>query len=292
MPTDLFAVNGQIVTAAEATVSVLDLGFLRGVGAFETLRTYAGGLPHALGEHLRRLWESAAAFGLAPCFSDADARALIAKLHQQSGHEDIRVNLVVTPGINTTGVFGADTPTWVFIARAVHAPPESSYSEGVSAVTFDATRHLPSLKTTNYLVGKTGIQLAERSGAHEALYVTAQGYVTEGVTSNVLIVKGARVMTPVLDCLAGITKAGIRPLAVAQGLEWYECNLTRDDLYTADEVWITSAVREIMPVIRVDGRAIHAGVVGRWAKTMRGLYRQLCISDATRDAEQGKRGAQ
>jgi branched-subunit amino acid aminotransferase/4-amino-4-deoxychorismate lyase len=91
-------------------------------------------------------------------------------------------------------------------------------------------------------------------------------------------------MTPVADCLAGITKAGIRPLATAQGLEWYECNLTRDDLYTADEVWITSAVREIMPVVRVDGRLIHNGVVGRWAKTMRVVYRALCISEATRDA--------
>ena len=72
MTTDYFAVNGRIVPAAEATVSVLDLGFLRGVGAFETLRTY-GGHPHQLGEHLHRLWESAAAFDLTPCFSDADA---------------------------------------------------------------------------------------------------------------------------------------------------------------------------------------------------------------------------
>jgi branched-chain amino acid aminotransferase len=291
MPTDLFAVNGRVVSASEATVSVLDLGFLRGVGAFETLRTYGGGLPHALHEHLGRLWESSAAFGLQPCFTEATARTLIGELQRRSGHDEIRVNFVVTPGSNTDGVFGADTPTWVLIARDVHAPPERSYSEGVSAVTFEATRHLPALKTTNYLVGKTGIQLAERSGAHEALYVTAKGYVTEGVTSNVLIVKGRRVLTPIVDCLAGITKAGIRPLATAQGLEWYECNLTRDDLYTADEVWITSAVRELMPVVRVDGRSIHDGAVGRWARTLRALYHQQCISEAKRDAERASSGS-
>jgi len=284
MATDLFAVNGRVVNAAEATVSVLDLGFLRGVGAFESLRTYGGGLPHALGEHLQRLWDSASSFGLSPCFTTAQARALITELYRRCGHDELRVNVVVTPGINTSGVFGASQPTWVLIAREVHRPEECCYSDGVAAVTFEASRILPALKTTNYLVGKTGLELAERSGAHEAFYVSTQGYVTEGVTSNVLVVKGRRVMTPVADCLPGITKAGIRPLAVAQGLEWYECNLTRDDLYTADEVWITSAVRELIPVVKVDGHAISAGTVGPVAKAIGALYHQSCISDCRRDA--------
>ena len=152
-------------------------------------------------------------------------------------------------------------------------------------MTFEATRHLPTLKTTNYLVGKTGLALAEKSGAHEAFYVSPEGYVTEGVTSNVLIVQGKRVMTPVADCLPGITKSGIRPLAEAAGLTWYECNLTRDDLYAADEVWITSAVRELMPIVRVDGKAIHDGMVGPWAKRLREEYRALCAADALRDAK-------
>ena len=284
MPTDHFALNGRVIPAAEANVSVLDLGFLRGVGAFETLRTY-GGHPHALGEHLARLWESAAAFGLSPCFDIAEARALIAEIRKRSGHDELRVNLVVTPGEHTSGVFGAGSPTWVMIARDVHAPPEESYRDGVAAVTFEATRHLPTLKTTNYLVGKTGLALAEKTGAHEAFYVNEQGYVTEGVTSNVLIVHGKRLMTPVADCLPGITKAGLRPLAVAAGLTWYECNLTRDDLYTADEVWITSAVREVMPVVRVDGRPIHDGRVGPWAIRMRTAYHQRCIDEARTDAQ-------
>lgn len=284
MTTDYFAVNGRVVPAAEATVSVLDLGFLRGVGAFETLRTY-NGHPHALGEHLRRLWESAAAFGIAPFFDELAVRKLLTEIRVKSGHAELRANFVVSPGEHTSGVFGAGTPTWVIIARDVHAPPESSYKLGVTAVTFDATRHLPTLKTTNYLVGKTGIALAEKAGAHEAFYVSPEGYVTEGVTSNVLIVQGKRVMTPVADCLPGITKSGIRPLAEAAGLTWYECNLTRDDLYTADEVWITSAVRELMPVVRVDGKPIHDGAVGPWAERLRGEYRALCIADALRDAK-------
>jgi len=284
MTTDYFALNGRVVPAADATISVLDLGFLRGVGAFETLRTY-GGHPHALTDHLRRLWESAASFGIEPFFSEADVRRLLADIRSRSGHAELRANFVVTPGEHTSGVFGASTPTWVIIARDVHAPPESWYEQGVTAVTFEATRHLPTLKTTNYLVGKTGLALAEKAGAHEAFYVSPEGYVTEGVTSNVLIVQGKRLMTPIIDCLPGITKGGVRPLAEAAGLTWYECNLTRDDLYTADEVWITSAVRELMPVVTVDGKRIADGRVGPWAKRLRTDYRARCISEALQDAQ-------
>jgi branched-subunit amino acid aminotransferase/4-amino-4-deoxychorismate lyase len=158
----------------------------------------------------------------------------------------------------------------------------------VSAITFEATRHLPMLKTTNYLVGKTGLAQADAVGAHEAFYVSPEGYVTEGVTSNVLVVQGNRVMTPVDDCLPGITKSGIRPLAEAAGLEWYECNLTRDSLYTADEVWITSAVRELMPVIKIDNRLIANGQVGPRAKRLLATYRVACIADSQRDAERTK----
>ena len=204
MSNDYFAVNGQVVPAAEACISVLDLGFLRGVGAFETLRTYQQH-PHALEAHLQRLWESAASFGIEPFFTNLDLRRIIADILKKSGHADLRINIIVSPGTHTSGVFGAGTPTWVVIARDVHPPAPASYTDGVSAITFEATRHLPTLKTTNYLVGKTGLAQAEAVGAHEAFYVSAEGYVTEGVTSNVLIVKGGRVLTPVVDCLPGIT---------------------------------------------------------------------------------------
>ncbi len=287
MPNDYFAVNGRLIPAEEATISVLDLGFLRGVGAFETLRTY-GGHPHALDAHMKRLWESACSFGVVPFFTNAEVRKIIADILTKSGHHDLRVNFVVTPGSHTEGVFGASHPTWVIIARDVHPPAESCYKNGVSAITFEATRHLPTLKTTNYLVGKTGMAQAEAVGAHEAFYVSPEGYVTEGVTSNVLVVQGTRLMTPVADCLPGITKSGIRPIAEAAGLEWYECNLTRDSLYTADEVWISSAVREVMPIVKIDNRLIANGRVGPWAKKILATYRALCTTDAQRDADQAR----
>lgn len=284
MPSDLFAVNGRIVPAAEASISVLDLGFLRGVGAFETFRTYDGH-PHALAEHLRRIWESAAAFGQKPFFGEADCRRVVREILARSGHPELRVNMVVTPGSHGDGVFGTSgEPTWVVIARDVHAPPESAYEHGLTAVTFQASRHLPTLKTTSYLSGKKGLELAAAAGAHEAFYVDEAGYVTEGVTSNVLVRQGLRVMTPAIDCLPGITKTGLRPIAEGLGLTWYECRITRDDVYTADEVWITSAVREVLPIVRVDGRAVADGKVGEWGRRLRRAYRDEAIASSRRDA--------
>jgi branched-chain amino acid aminotransferase len=281
---DWFAVNGRIVPADQAAISALDLGFLRGVGAFETFRTYDGH-PHALGEHLRRIWESADSFGQKPFFDEATVRRVVTEIRTRSGHAELRVNMVVTPGSHGEGVFGTTgDPTWVVIARDVHAPPESSYEQGVAAVTFQSSRHLPTLKTTSYLSGRKGLELATKAGAHEAFYVDDSGYVTEGVTSNVLIRVGNRVMTPVADCLPGITKAGVKPIAERLGLTWYECRITRDDVYTADEVWITSAVREVLPIVRVDGKLIGDGRVGEWGRKLRQAYRAQCIADARRDA--------
>lgn len=285
MPTDFFAINGSVIPAAEARISVLDLGFLRGVGAFETMPTYAGGHPHAVAEHLRRIWQSAATFGMQPCFTEAEFRRTVREIYQRSGHAELRINVVVTPGENLDGVFGGGIPTWVIIARDIHAPSAASYEKGVTAITFQAERYLPTYKTTNYLTGATGIAKAQAVGAHEAFYVSDAGYVTEGVTSNVLIVKGNRVMTPVAECLPGITKGGIRPIAEAQGLKWWECNLTRDDLYTADEVWITSAVRELLPVVQVDGHVIADGKPGPQARSVRAAYREACIRSAVADAQ-------
>jgi len=281
---DFFAVNGTIVPAEQATISVLDLGFLRGVGAFETFRTYGGGHPHALADHLARLWESGAAVGMTPFFDEAAVRRLVAEIRTRSGHDEMRVNVVATPGPHTHGVFGAADPTWVLIARDLHAPAESMYEQGVTAVTFDAARHLPEHKTTNYLVGRTGMMQAEKAGAHEAFYVGPDGLVSEGVTSNLLIVRGSTVITPCGNCLPGITKAGVQPIAEAAGMSWTDGDVTRTDLYAADEIWITSAVREILPIVAVDGHTIGTGKPGRWATTLRPLYHQRCVAEARRDA--------
>ncbi|MDA3959212.1 MAG: aminotransferase class IV [Planctomycetota bacterium] len=281
---DMALVNGQLTTLAEATVSVCDLGFLRGIGAFETLRSYAGH-PHALSEHLRRLGAAAEALGIPPVLTEVEFRPQLAAAVQATGYSDVRVNLIVTPGLHTDGVFGADQPTVVVLLRELHEPPAAWYTDGVGAVTFRGARVCPQFKTTAYITGREGLLAAERAGAHEAIYCDEQGLIAEGVTSNVLILKDGAVLSPRISNLPGITRAGLQPLARAAGLEWQQADLTRDTCFEADEMWISSAVRELVPIVTLDGHSIGSGHPGPWASRLRAAYRAAAEADAARDAE-------
>ncbi|NRA40343.1 MAG: aminotransferase class IV [Planctomycetes bacterium] len=283
MGADHVLINGQLVTAEEATVSVFDLGFLRGIGAFETLRTY-NGKPHALQQHLERIQNSIDSLGIDLHLEATAIRKDIQCLYQACQHQELRLNFVVSPGVNTDGLFGSDAATWIIIAKNLQRLPETCYQNGVSAVCFSGQRFLPQLKTTNYLIGRKGYMQAQAAGAHEALYVNEQGFVTEGVTSNLLIIKDRQIIdTLSMNCLPGITKSGLQRLAQQLHIPWQKKNITQEEMYAADEVWISSAVRELVPVISVDGNIIGDGKPGPLANECMPLYHQLCIDDAESD---------
>ena len=283
---DRALVNGELVPLAEARISVLDLGFLRGVGAFETLRTY-GGHPHALDAHLARLARAAEALGI-PCPLTADGfRPQVTAAIAATGFAEVRVNLVLTPGLHTDGVFGAAGPTWVALLRELHEPAPTCYQDGVAAVTFRGSRVCPEFKTTAYIPGREGLVTAQRAGAAEAIYVAADGQVSEGVTSNILLLRDGAVLSPEADTLPGITRAQLEPLAREAGLEWRQARITTEDLYATEELWLTSSVREVMPVVRVNDHTIGDGTPGPWAARLRRAYRARATADAARDAGAG-----
>lgn len=286
---DRAIVDGRIVPLDQASVSVLDLGFLRGIGAFETLRTYGGGHPHALPAHLERLRRTAAELGIELPFDEDALRPLLRAAYGETGAGEVRINLVVTPGRHTGGIFGADRPTWVALVRACAPPPERWYREGIAVVTFRGERIHPSLKTTVYITGRRGLEAAARAGAEEALYVDDDGYVHEGVTSNVLAVRDGAVVAPAADVLPGITQDGVRAVAGEHGLGWRRAPLRAEDLYAADEVWITSSVRELVPVVRVDGRTIGDGRPGPRAGAIGPAYHRRCVEEAVADAQAWER---
>jgi branched-chain amino acid aminotransferase len=283
MAQDMVWIDGGPVPAEQAKVSVFDMGFLRGIAGFESLRTY-GGHPHALSLHLDRLWNCTRAFGVEALFDEATVRRQISALIAGSGHEELRINCVVTPGLNTDGLFAASEPTWIIIARRLVAPPARFYSEGIAAVTFNGGRLLPHLKTTNYFSGQEGMLLAQRHGAAEAIYVDEAGQVSEGVTSNVLILRDGCVIEPEAVALPGITKELLKPLAQAMGLGWRRELLRREDLLAADELWISSSIRELVPVVRLDGETIGDGRPGQVAIELERGFHAACIASAATEA--------
>lgn len=283
MPCDMAVMNDLVMPLAEARVSVLDMAFMRGCGAFETLRTY-GGHPHELDRHVERLWEGGAAMGLEPFLPTATLRKALAQAHRASGYPETRVNMILSPGDHAGGVFGATDPRLVMLVRECVPYPDKAYREGHRLAIFDGERPLPELKTTNYMVGYEAMRVAKAIGAEEAVYRDPQGHITEGVTSNIHMLKDGVITSPDEGCLGGITREGLRPIAENMGLTWVDAAITTDALLAADEIWITSAVRELIPVVAVDNHPIGKGVPGTYAIELRKAYRQACLESARTDA--------
>ncbi|MBT3218285.1 MAG: hypothetical protein HN348_04285 [Proteobacteria bacterium] len=287
MAQDLAIIWGEpprLVPLAKAMVSVMDLGLLRGMGVFETIRTY-GGNPYALTAHLERLWKGAKELGVSPVFTEKELRQVFASAYRHSGYDEVRLNIVITAGELMGDSIEAIAPTAIMTIRPLGSPPTSDYEEGIAVVTFPAQRMLPEHKTTNYLTGRTGLLLAKEKGAKEALYVDPEGCVTEGVTTNVLVVKDDVVFTPKTDCLPGITRDGIQRVAIEFGLGWQPRRLWPSDLESADEVWICSSVRELLSVVIIDDKVIGDGLPGSWGPQVRAAFHGNCMVAAAKDVE-------
>jgi branched-chain amino acid aminotransferase len=279
---DQTIIDGTLMPLSEASIPVSDLAFLRGCGAFETLRTY-GGHPHQVGQHLARLWRTAAVMGLKPAADEATVRAWIHQARDASGCAEVRVNIIYTPGDLTGGVFGHAEPRLVLIIRDLVVPGAEAYETGITAVTWRGERPLAEHKHTGYLVGWPALAKAQAAGAQEAFYLDAKGLVHEGVTSNLHALIGDTVVSPRADCLPGLSRETLRDLVDIEGLKWQERILPLAELHEADEVWITSSVRQVMGVTAVDGTAIGDGSVGPWAKRLQPLFDERVRSEAERE---------
>jgi D-alanine transaminase len=284
MGIDMAAVNGHITPLSEARISVLDLGFLRGTGAFETLATF-GRHPHGVKAHLDRLQRCCEELGIAMPFEEKTFRSTLVKLKRASGWDDLRINVVVSPGDLTDGVFDSTGPNWVVIARELHTPSPKAYSGGIKVITFPGQRAFPHVKTTAYVTGKRALEQAKIAGAAEAIYQDSAGALLEGVTSNFHAIFGTRLVSPARACLNGLTRGVLRELALQLELTWDESDLTLERLKTADEAFITSAAREVLPVVQVNAITIGSGAVGPWARKLLALHHARAVAEALADAQ-------
>lgn len=268
MPTKVYlSTAGRPLEPGEATVSVFDRGFLYGDSVYETMRT-AGGHAVEMTRHLDRLRRSAAGIGLEIPFSDAALRAAIAETHAATGNPDSYVRVMVTRG---AGPLQLDprvsaSPVLVVLVQELKLPTPTLYEAGLSVRIVDvhkiSARSLdPSLKTGNYLNSIQALRQAAASAAEDAIMCNAAGHVAEGATSNVFMVKAGRVITPSLatGLLEGITRALVIRLAGDLGIECSEGVVWPDQLRAADELFLTSSVRGLMPVTTLDGAPLGAG---------------------------------
>jgi branched-chain amino acid aminotransferase len=280
--TRVVMIDGAIVAPEHATVSVFDRGFLYGDAVFEVLRTY-GGVPFALDEHLARLRRSAERVFIALPVDDATLRGEVERAVAASGNAESYVRIVVTRGSGPLSLDPdtASHPLRVVLVDNVVPPPREAYARGVAAVLVHTRRAVDETsaagaKVSNYLANLLAVREAKSRGAHEALVVDARGHVVEGASSNVFVVCAGQIATPpeTAGILAGITRARILAAAVDLGVPVVERDLSVADVLDADEVFITSSIRELLSVVRVDDRTIGSGAPGPIAGALHAQFRR------------------
>ena len=261
---------------------MFDRGFLYGDSVYETVGTMHGRL-FALADHLDRLERSAARIGLRPPPRATIERA-VAETVQASANVESRVRIVLTRGAGKLDLDPAsvDDTQLVVIVMPLQTLPPALYEAGVPVAIVSVMRNDPraidpAIKSGNYLNNVLAVGEARRQGAHEALLCAADGSVAEGASSNVFLVSGGEVRTPSLDVgiLEGITRAQVLALCRANGIPARETRLWPDELRGADEVFITSATRKVLPVTRVDQAVIGEGKPGPVTRRLMQLLDQL-----------------
>ena len=281
-------IDGTIHDEATAVVPVFDRGFLYGDSVYEVLRT-AGGRPVDLDRHLERLARSANAILLPAPDLTSLAAALYATLAAAANPESY-VRVILTRGAGEIGLdlALAEGARTIVLAKPLRLPPPELYERGARVVVVDVIRTPreavdPAVKSGNYLNNILALAAARRAGADEAVMKNAQGRLAEGSTSNLFVVRGGVVETPALaeGLLPGITRRRVLELARARGLPVAECPLEPSALVAADEAFLTSSLRGVLPVTRVGDAAVGAGIPGPVTRALAAAYTEYLAAVAS-----------
>jgi branched-chain amino acid aminotransferase len=276
-------IDGGYFEKENARISVYDHGLLYGDGVFEGIRVY-GGRVFRLREHIDRIFKSARAILIEPTLSPAEMTKAVEETVALNGTIDGYIRLLVTRGVGNLGVDPTQCPkpSVIIIVDSIELYPKEFYEQGIAIVTA-ATRRTsadcldPRIKSLNYLNNVLAKLEARRAGCLEAVLLNGEGQVTECTGDNIFIVSGGILATPPSVCgaLDGITRACVLELAENADVKAEERVLTRYDLHTADECFLTGTGAEIMPVTSVDGRRIGDGKPGAITKKLIAGFRSL-----------------
>jgi branched-chain amino acid aminotransferase len=282
--------DGKFVDESEAKISVFDHGLLYGDGVFEGIRLYGGNV-FRLEEHLERFEYSAKAILLTLPLSRKELSDAVCETCRQNNLTDAYIRLVVTRGVGDLGLapWLCPKPTVFCIASKISLYPKEHYDNGLAIVTVP-TRRIgpaalpPTIKSLNYLNNILGKIEAKQFGALEAIMLNEQGYIAECTADNVFIVHKGEIITPGASqgALKGITRGSMFTIAKEIGVPIREADMTRYDVWCADECFLTGTGAEVIPVVKLDGREIGTGKPGPITQRVLASFRKLVLVDGTR----------
>ncbi len=276
-------IDGELLERKDAKISVFDHGLLYGDGVFEGIRAY-NGCVFRLDEHIERLYLSARAILLDIPRTQQEMRDIVLGTCSANGIVDGYIRLIVTRGEGDLGLNpdSCENPSIIVVADAIQLYPEEFYQKGLRIVTASTQRNLhnalsPAIKSLNYLNNVMARIEAGIAGCEEALMLNSLGYVTECTGDNVFVVRRGQLLTPPLEvgALYGITRSVTMELAREAGFQVLEQNLTRYDIYTSGECFLTGTGAEIIPVVGLDRRVIGEGIPGPVTRQLMAAYRKL-----------------
>lgn len=276
-------IDGRYHDEKTAKISVFDHGLLYGDGVFEGIRAYHGRV-FKLKEHIDRLFCSAKAILLDIPLSHAGMMKAVVDTCRRNKLRDGYIRLVVTRGAGTLGLNPnkCKKPSVIIIADRIQLYPQELYERGMEIVTVPTVRNLhsalnPAIKSLNYLNNILAKIEANLAGCEEAVMLNAEGFVSECTGDNLFIVKEGQISTPPLSAgaLYGITRGLVIALAREAGIPVHEPNLTRYDLYNAEECFLTGTGAELIPVTKIDGRVIGSGKPGPVTRSLVQKYHAL-----------------
>jgi branched-chain amino acid aminotransferase len=281
-------INGELVEKEDAKISVFDHGLLYGDGVFEGIRIYHG-KTFRLTAHIDRLWRSAKAIMLEIPMSREEMTDAVENTVRANSVDVSYIRLVVTRGVGTLGVCPAkcSDPSVIIIADHISLYPQEMYDNGLEVITAATVKNHPGaidprIKSLNYLNSILAKIEALNAGVIEAIVFNTSGYVTECTGDNIFTVERGVLKTPPLAAgiLEGITRGVVMELAGEAGIPVSEENMTRYDLFNADECFLTGTAAEIIPVVTIDRRTVGAGKPGPVTLNLLKRFRELVKKEA------------
>ncbi|MCG9134036.1 branched-chain-amino-acid transaminase [Candidatus Poribacteria bacterium] len=285
----LIYIDGEFLPKAEAKVSVFDHGLLYGDGVFEGIRSYNGRV-FKLDEHLERLYDSAKSIMLEIPISIETMEETVLETLRRNNLREAYIRLIITRGVGDLGLDPdkCPKPSIIIIADKIVLYPQKYYEDGLEIITASVRRNYaeainPRIKSLNYLNNILAKIEGKQAGTEEVLMLNAEGYVVECTGDNIFWIKNGTLVTPPvhMGILEGVTRNSVIDLAREAGIRVEERVFTRHDLYIADECFLTGTAAEVIPVVKIDRRAVGDGQPGKVTQRLIAAFRQLANSTGT-----------